>query len=83
MYEYGWLSPRDLWWWLSPRLAVATAGCRYGWLSTRGRYDGGGQGGGVGSGQAFSAKEYGPGGSHVDTNKPFKASVSFPTDGKG
>ena len=53
------------------------------YLSPRGRYDGSGQGGGVGSGQAFSAHEYGPSGSHIDTNKLFKASVSFATDSKG
>ena len=47
------------------------------------RYDGGGQGGGVGSGQPFTSKEYGPGASHVDTDKPFRASISFATDSHG
>jgi len=57
---------------------------KHGWRTTAHKmYDGSGQGGGVGSGQAFSAKEYGPGGSHVDTTKPFKASVSFATDSNG
>jgi len=57
---------------------------KHGWRTTAHKmYDASGQGGGVGHGQAFSSKQYGPGGSHVDTNKPFRASVSFATDSKG
>jgi hypothetical protein len=57
---------------------------KHGWRTTAHQmYDGGGAGDGVGSGHVFSASEYGPGASHVDTNQPFRASISFATDPHG
>jgi len=57
---------------------------KHGWRTTaHSMYDASGQGDGVGNGKAFTSAQYGPGGSHVDTNQPFRASISFATDGKG
>merc|ERR1719188_1398288 len=52
-------------------------------------YDHSGVGGGYGGGSGwngprdFTKEQYGPGAKCVDTTKPFKVSVSFPTDGQG
>lgn len=63
---------------------------KFSWHSTlHSAHDHIGVGGGYGGGSGFNgprdwdSSQYGPGAGCIDTNKPFRVSVSFPTDGQG